>query len=115
MSHVKMGARAPSDVLVVVFVGLVAATVASSCGRVTPGSDAASPPGSDAASPSGADAASPTPEAACAALASAQCQKRVSCFDKINPMGTGIIRTFGTMDACIARETLMCMSAFRGA
>jgi hypothetical protein len=74
-----------------------AATISvSACGKVTPGTD-----GGPAVTAAGA----------CADVAKANCAKRVSCFDKINPTGTGILRVFGTMDECLTRETLMCGNA----
>ncbi len=42
---------------------------------------------------------------ACSDIAQAQCAKRASCSS-----GANITRAFGTMDSCVARETLSCMN-----
>jgi hypothetical protein len=49
---------------------------------------------------------------ACAAVAQAACDKRVACSGKIDAMGVGVIRLFGTMSKCLARQQLQCMNAF---
>ena len=49
---------------------------------------------------------------ACAAVAKATCDKRVECSSKIAATGVGIIRLFGTMSECLARQTLQCTAAF---
>jgi hypothetical protein len=49
---------------------------------------------------------------ACAAVAKAVCDKRVACSGKIDAAGVGIIRMFGTMTECLARQQLQCSNAF---
>jgi len=89
---------------------LAVGVMALACGKVTPaktGDDASvTPPSSDAA----AKETAPTVAAACAELAKAECDKRVACTNKINATGAGIIRVFGTMTTCLAREALQCMA-----
>jgi hypothetical protein len=86
---------------------LILMTVAAlGCGKVTP--DA---PDSGGGTTATNDAATgPSTAQACADLAMAECEKRVSCTNKVNPAGAGLVRVFGTMDACLAREALQCMS-----
>jgi hypothetical protein len=50
---------------------------------------------------------------ACAAVAKAQCDKRVECSGKIDARGVGVIRMFGSMAECLARQALQCESAYR--
>jgi hypothetical protein len=50
--------------------------------------------------------------AACAAVAQAFCDKRVACSNKIDAPGVGVIRLFGTMTECLARQALQCTQAF---
>ncbi|HEV3032902.1 MAG TPA: hypothetical protein VG319_14735, partial [Polyangia bacterium] len=50
---------------------------------------------------------------ACAAVAKATCDKRVSCSNKIDATGVGIVRQFGTMAECLTRQALQCLNAFR--
>jgi hypothetical protein len=75
--------------------------------------------GTDVASPSDDGAGGDTAgmegkiAEACAAVAQAACDKRVACSGKINPAGVGIIRLFGSMNECLARQALQCTSAFR--
>jgi hypothetical protein len=49
---------------------------------------------------------------ACAAVAKAICDKRVACSGSVNATGVGIIRLFGSMTECLARQTLQCTAAF---
>lgn len=48
----------------------------------------------------------PTAEKACADLAQAACAKRMTCSN-----GTSVTRAYGTMEACVTRETLNCTDA----
>jgi hypothetical protein len=87
---------------------LVAAAIG--CGGVTPAASsdaaAADAPGGETQAPEGKIAE------ACAAVAKAACDKRVACSSKIAPTGVGIIRMFGTMTECLARQQLQCLNAF---
>jgi hypothetical protein len=89
---------------------LAVGIMALGCGKVTPattGADASTAtPTSDAA----AKETGPSMAVACADLAKAECAKRVACTNKINAAGAGILRVFGTMDACLTREALQCMA-----
>ena len=99
-----MGER--SGRLVIVMAALAGALA---CGKVTPdatGAAGATQPKQDAA----AAETGPTVAQACADLATAECDKRVSCTNKVNATGAGLIRVFGTMANCLTRETLQCMS-----
>ena len=97
---------------------LVAAALG--CGGVTSAtSDAGGTAGSGGFDGGGADApsdGSQPPEGkiaeACAAVAKAVCDRRVACSGKINATGVGIIRMFGTMTECLARQQLVCVNAF---
>ncbi|HEX4405680.1 MAG TPA: hypothetical protein VH560_12670 [Polyangia bacterium] len=78
------------------------------CGKVTP---ATSDSDAGVTTPSGHDAAAdagPTVAVACADLAKAECQLRVTCTNKINATGAGVLRVFGTMQECLTREALQC-------
>jgi hypothetical protein len=50
---------------------------------------------------------------ACAVVAKATCDKRVACSNKVDATGAGIVRMFGTMAECLARQALQCVDAFR--
>ena len=89
---------------------LAVCVVALGCGKVTPATtgDAAATPTST--SDAAAKDAAPSMAVACADLAKAECDKRVTCTNKINATGAGIVRVFGTMAACLTREALQCMA-----
>lgn len=46
---------------------------------------------------------------ACTDLAQVQCAKRVSCTNTINVEGVNVLRAFGDVQTCLAREKLACM------
>jgi hypothetical protein len=48
---------------------------------------------------------------ACADLAAAECAKRVSCSNAIDPVGISIVHNFGTSAECLTRLTAMCTAA----
>jgi hypothetical protein len=101
----------PLVVLGTLVLGLGCGGVTSAVSSSDGGDDTGATPTADAP---GAD----TPEQegriaeACAAVAKAICDKRVACSGKINTEGVGIIRMFGTMTECLARQALLCTGGF---
>jgi hypothetical protein len=89
---------------------LAAGVMAFGCGKVTPATTGDASPMTTPSTDAAAMETGPSMAVACADLAKAECAKRVACTNKINATGAGILRAFGTMDACLTREALQCMA-----